>query len=1029
MQSKKEIENCQLEIKRLNVESQKSLNSCRIIHEEDREKWQRERETLNSELGMKDGEIEALKSRMDGLVKENETVSVLIGEKDGHVERLLLEIRSLELQEQEVKAEIEQWRERVTDVERQNMGLLEIIKESSEELQIKEKENAKRADIIKMRDSEIDENCKRIEKLIENARLQDSLTETLKRELNEKEIGITVQINKEMVKQKEREAEVREKEMKLNEELNKKEKELERFKDNVEELKMEKQQISHLLHERDTYLEKLKNKVINLEQTDVEMQDELEWWKKKAGDVERDKEVLMKKVENHISVEQERDELVDQLRERDEVMKKVKKNEQDMMSVIERMKEEQREQEKELKQRDAEVEEHKGTIENMVKEKNEQEKWKMQLEELRKKNMILEEKKNQLKEGEQKMKGEINVLKLKISELDRENREAERKVLEQKDQLQIQTVLLKERELAVNRLRETLGQKELQENKELVTLKEKIKETELVQENERNKHMDYDQKLQLAKDKINQLEGKVKELEVKHKSLIHEADMARTKLNDQFRELETKSKLLLENEANVKGLKSRVESREEEKKQLKRSLEELTRENKRLKIELRERNEEEETRLDLERQLQELGEDLRGKDEVLDALRKKTDLILKQKEEQLKEANKNYDAMSTEVTMLREEATVLSKRKEKAETMVKERDLENKTIKDGLKAGLEEMITLKELLEQSHCEGVKLRMILEEKKNEMMKGRKEEVRAAREETECLKLRVQILQKANKELQAQLWIKEENDIKMNSEDQDIKKVELKLQETAKMTLDDHGMNNNDKLQKHEELWKGQKNNGQKKASSFQLISLIREKSRAEEEKSESIRMENTLEEQEVAKLKSQKETNIKSLEVVQDEPGEKSGTDTMKKEIKANEKNVEKQSVYEVNARHLLGEQLNDAQMDIDILKTKLERDEQSVMTNLENTILVEKKQEKNTIVNSQTKMDFQTKEFQCQTQSAENAVLQAEVYDLKKEVQELRKDRDRLRTALEKNEAMLIHYQEKAHNLQKNVQVRNLKCT
>ncbi|MCJ8732163.1 hypothetical protein PDJAM_G00207900 [Pangasius djambal] len=1028
MRSEKEIESCQLEIRRLNAEAQTSLNNQRI-HEEDGEKWQREREALNSELGLKDGEIGALKNRMDGLAKENEKLAALIGEKDRDVERLLSEIRSLESQMQEVKAEMEQWRERVTDIEREKEGLLERVTQDGEDLKIIEKENAKMADILKLRDSEIEKNGESIEELIENMRLQDSLIEKLKRELKEKEIGIAAKMHKEEIKQKEREAEEREKELKLKGELKKKESELERLKDNVEELKVEKQHMSRLLQERDTYLEELKNKVIDLEQTDRETQDEIEWWKKKAGDVAREKDVLIERVENHISVEQARDEL---LRERDEEIKKLKQNEHDLVSDHERMKEEHREQETQLKRRDREVEEYKSTIVGMMKEKNEQEKWKRQLEELKKEKMSLEEKRNQLEAGEEKMKEEINVLRVKIGELDRENREVERRVLEQKDQLQIQAVLLKEREIEVYRMRETLDQKERQENEELMTLKEKLKETEWVQVKERDTRKEYDQKLQLARDKIDQVEGKVKELEVKNKSLTQEADVARKKLGEQLRELETKSRLLQENEENVKRLKWRVESGEEEKEQLKSSLKETKGEMERLTMELKGRKEEEETlrleeetlRLELEQQIRDMGEDLRRRDGVIDALKEKTDFILKQKEEELKDAKKNKDAMSTEVTKLREEVTVLSMSKEKAETMVKERDKENRKIKDGLKAGLEEMVTLKELLEESHCEGEKLRKILEEKKNEMIKGRKEEVRAAREETEYLKLRVQILQKENQELRAQLWIREENDIKMNCEVKDIRKMEPEVQETLKMTLEEDEEN---------------KRQSELKDNSLELIS---EKLKAEE--SEIHRVKNTLE--------SKMEKKKTSFELVGDELGEKREPDTMEKEAEANEKikHVEKQSVKKItfatgilpeketelriipefkeeNARHLLREQLGDAQMETDISKRQMEGEKQNVMTNLGENILVEKihsQFRKNfTIVNAQTKKDFQMKESQSPTRMTENVELQAEVYDLKKEADELRKDRDRLRTALERNEAMLIHYQEKAHQLEKKVQV------
>lgn len=1010
LQNEKNIEHYLLEIRRLNAEAQTSLNNHKI-HEEDGEKWQREREALNFELGLKDGEIDVLKNRMDGLVIENKKFAVLIGEKDGHEERLLSEIRSLELQLQEVKSEMEECRERVMNIERENEGLLETVKQGSKDLKITAKENAKMADILKKRNCEIEKNVKSIEELKENIQLQDSLIEKLKRERTEKEIEVAAELNKAKIKQKEREAENREKELMLKEELKKKESASKRLMDNVEELRVERRQMSHLLQERDTCLEKLKNKVIDLEQTATKKQDELERWKKKAEDVIREKEVLKN---GHISVKHERDELAEQLRVTDKEIKKQKLNEQNLMSDHERMKEEQRQQGIVLKQRDRMIEEYRTTLETIMKERRGQEKLKMQLEDIKKERIEEEEKRNQLEEGEQKMKDEINVLKIQISEMDREFRKVERNLSEKNDQLQIQSDLLKEKEVDVKKLRQILEQKEQQEN-ELMTLKEKLNETELVQEKEI---------------KI------MTELEIKNKSLTQEADMVRKDHLEQLRELETKSRLLQENEENVKRLKSRVECGEEEKKQLKRSLGEMMGEIERLKIELRKRKREEE-KLRLEQQIRDLGEDLRKKDGVINALKQKTEFILKKKDEELKQAKKNKDTMSTKVTKLREELTVLSVSKKKVETMVKEQEIENKKIKDGLKAGLEEMVTLKELLKESHCEGEKLRKVLEAKKNEMIKGSKEEIGAAREEMECLKLRVQILQKENQGLQAQLWRREKNDNKINCEIKDIKRMELETQNFLKMTLAEDVKNKNDGLKQHE-LLKDEKNTIQIKIkdNSFELIS-----EKLKEEESEINRMKNSLKEGEI---EMEQQTSI--FEVVRDKLGEKRETDTTKKEMKANEKikHVEKQSIQKclfatkvipewkteitiIPTKNLIGEQLKDAQLETAIFKTQMEREEQNVMTNLEKNILVDKihghQDNVNTVVNPQAKNDFKMKESQNQTRTTKNFELQTEVYDLKKKADELRKDRDRLRKALEENEALLIHYQEKA-KVEKQVQVR-----
>ncbi|XP_026992434.2 tropomyosin-like isoform X1 [Tachysurus fulvidraco] len=212
--------------------------------------------------------------------------------------------------------------------------------------------------------------------------------------------------------------------------------------------------------------------------------------------------------------------------------------------------------------------------------------------------------------------------------------------------------------------------------------------------------------------------------------------------------------------------------------------------------------------------------------------------------------------------------------------------------------------------------------------------------------------------------------------------------------------------------------------QLKDNSFEHIS-----EKLKEEESEEInRKKNTTEEQETPVLRSKAKKKKTSFEV-KDELEQNACWETeANEEIKHKEKESDKTIVFATdilpkgetelkitpefkeNTRHLLGE-LGDAQM----------------KTNLEKNIPEEKihcqVQENFTIVNAQTKQDFQMKESQRQTETTQDTQLQAEVYDLKKEADELSKDRDRIRTALEKNEAMLIHYQEKAHQLEKKVQV------
>ncbi|KAG5833163.1 hypothetical protein ANANG_G00272940 [Anguilla anguilla] len=69
------------------------------------------------------------------------------------------------------------------------------------------------------------------------------------------------------------------------------------------------------------------------------------------------------------------------------------------------------------------------------------------------------------------------------------------------------------------------------------------------------------------------------------------------------------------------------------------------------------------------------------------------------------------------------------------------------------------MATLKELLEESHREGEKLKTLLLEKKEELVKGRDERLQAARAELEVLSGRARGLEGEKQELEAQLRLKE------------------------------------------------------------------------------------------------------------------------------------------------------------------------------------------------------------------------------------------------------------------------------
>ncbi|XP_062862051.1 centrosome-associated protein CEP250 [Trichomycterus rosablanca] len=661
---KRDVESFQLEIKRLKTEAEQMSERHKMQDDEKRETWQRERESLNQELGLKDGEIRALRNRMDGLAKENEELSILMGEKIADVESLSSKVRSLESQIRESKDEFEKCKEHLKDVQNEKDRLLEQVTQEQEDLNNNEREKSELVDLLRVRDKEIKNSHKHIQELTEKVKLQDGLLEKLRQELRNKEIEADAQVEEVERSANMRVIEEREKERKLQEELTKKEIELDGLRCNLEELVKEKNHMVYLLQEKDNNLE-------NLKRIDAEMKDQVEWWKKKTEDVEIEKEVLTERVDSLVSVKQERDSLAELLREVKEEINQLKERDQNRVQNQERLKEQ-------LRELETEVEDCRNTIEKLTQEKIEQEqKCKMHLE--------------QMEEREQKMKVEI-------SELHGVNMDLKRKVLQQEEHLQTQIIIFKEKKTELNRLKETFEQQDRDVKEELRRLKQELKDAETDHETEKALREDSDHRLQLARTKADQEEEKVKELEELNKRSTKDAEVLREKLDSRSKELE----------AEVRMLNLREEDMEDEKRQLKQSLEEGTWKREQLQNELKKHVEEinhlKEKDQERVQDKKQIGERVRGLEGEVEDCRSTIESTVKEKneleqkwkmlQEQLEEREQK---MKVEISELAELNTQI-----KRKVLVQEEQLQTQTIL--LKEKEMEVQRLNETLEQNDKE-------------------------------------------------------------------------------------------------------------------------------------------------------------------------------------------------------------------------------------------------------------------------------------------------------------------------------------
>uniref|UniRef100_A0A4W4H5B0 Si:dkey-230p4.1 n=1 Tax=Electrophorus electricus TaxID=8005 RepID=A0A4W4H5B0_ELEEL len=676
---------------------------------------EREREVrIRGELREKEAALEQLKDQLEELLRDKKHICWMLEEKEGNLEKLQNNLtgeqKNLERIAREAKDEIERWKRRAGDAEKEkevvNQMLADRVERERNDLSALEQEMDDLRNVLQEREEALQKRVNDIMDLKSTLELLEGIIENERKhkETLEGQLIMLGEQNSHLIKRDE-----------------------ERLK---ERNKME-----------DEHQEQQKVLCRELEQRD--------------GEIEN----LRSKAEEILK---EKDEILDRLDERDTELEKLK----------------------------ARLTKEQLTFEQRVKEDNEQrEKWKMRIEELEKEIQRLEEREESWirleeegQEREQEMRGEIcrmgqelKQLRVKMAEMDGENREMQWKTVEQKERLECQAALLREREQDANRLRETLQQKEEDETKKaqqgqedlrklkerLTVMEQDLKDTQSLLDKEGHLRKEKEkellscsQKLQLANAKSAKEEEKVQDLEETSKRLMEEVEMLRGKLEERSGELERKLQLLQNHEREVKNLKIRLEEGKEENKGLRRSLSQkegeteqfeirLKVQSEKLRAKLEELQQEQHSLVKLETQVLELEEE---RDHLSSELRRKERDVELCKEETGREKQEK-DIMSVSLKQKEEELKGAQEREEAVK------------IREGLKAGLQEMATLRELLEESHREGETLRAILQGKKGEMVRSKeKEDGTAARAETD-LQARVQRIEKKNLDLQAQLLLRE------------------------------------------------------------------------------------------------------------------------------------------------------------------------------------------------------------------------------------------------------------------------------
>ncbi|KAL0985669.1 hypothetical protein UPYG_G00160270 [Umbra pygmaea] len=174
----------------------------------------------------------------------------------------------------------------------------------------------------------------------------------------------------------------------------------------------------------------------------------------------------------------------------------------------------------------------------------------------------------------------------------------------------------------------------------------------------------------------------------------------------------------------------------------------------------------EDGRLSRERLMSQVSALQGEKELLLEEVRKKereTGSLREEMSRERREQEKTRASLRRMVAELKEtqETTVaLTRSRQRSKEAAQEKEEDNQKMRAGLKTAMQEMATLKQLLEDSLGEGERLRNLLQERKEEVQRNRGESVRATRAEVEELRRRTRELEHERKEVERTLRAREE-----------------------------------------------------------------------------------------------------------------------------------------------------------------------------------------------------------------------------------------------------------------------------
>ncbi|KAK6309482.1 hypothetical protein J4Q44_G00193630 [Coregonus suidteri] len=536
-------------------------------------------------------------------------------------------------------------------------------------------------------------------------------------------------------------------------------------------------------------------------------------------------------------------------------------------------------------------------------------------------------------------------------------------------------------------------------------------------------------------------------------------------LEEELKDIEIlKGNLLALEEANTK---LRDREMEEEEKREKREAEERERVE-RLKGELAQKDVEEERGGRVERlgaQVNALEEE---RDRLLAEIRKKEREAGSLKDEthrERREKERNGASLRRMEEELKEsrEALALSlatlKEQERSRKEVQEKEEDNQKMREGLKTAMQEMATLNQLLEESHIEGERLRSLLQERKEEVVRSREESLRAARGEVEELRGRTRAVEQEKREVERKLRAREEElEEAVREKERRQKEVEEVLGEkeaeltTARARLDvleeqrtelsclaaeksqevtqlrerirevegerEEKKREIERLQRKIETLRQEVEDRRESLRRVELVTdMLREKeTELERLREKETELERLREKEKLEERKSDSEDvklQIKSMEKEETdgqrrlrEPGEQRETTDQKRGEGSQEGPGKEVWLQEevVTLRKRLSSLLLEREESQESLRLLRQREEESQ----ESLRLLRQREEE-----SQDSLRLLRQREEESLRLLRQR--ETELYTLRERVEELGKDRDRVTAALEKTEAAMIGYRDRAH--------------